>query len=221
LFLVDAITALGAFPLPMDEWHIDGLVAGSQKAIMLPTGLSLISFSQKAWKKINSNPTARFYFDVRKELAANKKGETFFSSNVVLIRALAFVLKNILQNGGLPTLFKVIHRRALYTRTLAADLGLTLYSSHPSDSVTALNLPSTMDGVLFREHLEKKYNLTVMGGQDQLKGKIIRIGHMGFISDQDLHQTTERLVLGLNDFGFTLNLNQISAKSLDWLSQHE
>ncbi|MFN3453664.1 MAG: pyridoxal-phosphate-dependent aminotransferase family protein [Pseudobdellovibrio sp.] len=216
LFLVDAITALGAFPLPMDEWHIDGVVAGSQKAIMLPTGLSLVSFSQKAWKVIEDNKTPRYYFDVRKELNANKKGETFFSSNVTLIRALDFVLENI-QQQGLVALFATIHRRASYTRDMAALLKLTLYSESPSDSVTALNLPSSIDGAKFREHLEKKYNVTVMGGQDQLKGKIIRLGHMGYIDDYDLHQTTLRIAHALNDFSYTLDINDVENKSQLWL----
>ena len=219
LFLVDAITALGAMPLPMDQWQIDGLVAGSQKAIMLPTGLSLISFSQKAWEKIKTNPTPRYYFDVRRELAANDKGETFFSSNVTLIRALAFVLKDI-KTQGLETLYKTIKRRADYTRTMAKTLNLEVYSKAPSDSVTALSLPANFDGAKFREHLEKNYNVTVMGGQDQLKGKIIRLGHMGYITDQDLHQTTERLAAGLNDFGFSLDLQTVRDASLLWLKEN-
>lgn len=220
VFLVDAITALGAMPLPMDEWQIDGLVAGSQKAIMLPTGLSLVSFSQKAWAKIKDNPTPRYYFDIRKELAANDKGETFFSSNVALIRALDFVLKDI-KSTGLEGLFKTIQRRAFYTRAMASVLGLEVYSKNPSDSVTALSLPPGFDGAKFREHLEKSYNVTVMGGQDQLKGKIIRLGHMGYITDQDLHQTTERLAAGLNDFGFSLDLQKVSDSSLHWLKEHK
>lgn len=220
LFLVDAITALGAMPLPMDEWKIDGIVAGSQKAIMLPTGLSLISFSQKAWAKIKDNPTPRYYFDIRKELAANDKGETFFSSNVILIRALDFVLKDI-KATGLESLFKTIQRRAQYTRAMARVLGLEIYSKNPSDSVTAILLPTSFDGAKFREHLEKAYNVTVMGGQDQLKGKIIRLGHMGFITDQDLHQTTERLAKGLIDFGQMVDLKKISETSLQWLKDHK
>lgn len=220
VFLVDAITALGAMPLPMDEWQIDGLVAGSQKAIMLPTGLSLVSFSQKAWAKIKDNPTPRYYFDIRKEAAANDKGETFFSSNVALIRALDFVLKDI-KSTGLDGLFKTIQRRAFYTQAMASVLGLEVYSKNPSDSVTALSLPPGFDGAKFREHLEKSYNVTVMGGQDQLKGKIIRLGHMGYITDTDLHQTTERLAAGLNDFGFSLDLQKVSDSSLHWLKEHK
>jgi aspartate aminotransferase-like enzyme len=182
LFLVDGITALGAVPMPMDEWHIDGIVGGSQKAFMLPTGLSFVAFSKKAWKQIPDAKCARFYFDVRKEMKANQKGETFFSSNVTMIRALDVVLDLILTEKGLENHFEQIAERANFVRHFAGDLGLTQYSKAPSNSVTALLVPTGMDGQKLRSRLEEKFHVTVMGGQDQAKGKIIRIGHMGHIT---------------------------------------
>lgn len=192
LFLVDGITALGAYPLPMDQFHIDGLVAGSQKAFMLPTGLSFISFSPKAWKKIEQCQTPRFYFDIRKEKAANEKGETFFSSNVILVRSLDWFLED-LKNKTLEKHFREIRRRAQFTRQFAVQLGLTLFSSSPSDSVTALQVPQGIDGQKVRQNLEDQYAITIMGGQDQAKGKIIRIGHMGYIQDSELLRLIECL----------------------------
>lgn len=187
LFLVDGITALGAVPLPMDQWKIDGLVGGSQKAFMLPTGLSLLSFSQKAWKIIPTAKTPRFYFDIRKEQKANQAGETFFSSNVSLIRALDVVLDRILAVGWDQHLHH-IERRAEFTRLFAKDLGLELYAQAPSNSVTALKVPSGIDGQKLRSELEKQHQITIMGGQDQAKGKIIRIGHMGYIQPEQMVQ---------------------------------
>ncbi len=219
LFLVDAITAIGAMPLPMDEWSIDGLVAGSQKAIMLPTGISLVSFSKKAWAVVEKNPTPRFYFDLRLEQKANAKGETFFSSNVNLIRALEFVLTNIESTGGYNHLFKTIQRRMQYTHAMVKELGLKLYSKNPSPTVTAILLPESIDSTKFREQFEKKYSVTVMGGQDQLKGKIIRIGHMGYITDTDLHEATMCLVQCLNDFGLKLDLKKIILASENYLQR--
>ncbi len=219
LFLVDAITAIGAMPLPMDEWSIDGLVAGSQKAIMLPTGISLVSFSKKAWAVVEKNPTPRFYFDLRLEQKANAKGETFFSSNVNLIRALEFVLTNIESTGGYNHLFKTIQRRMQYTHAMVKELGLELYSKNPSPTVTAILLPESIDSTKFREQFEKKYAVTVMGGQDQLKGKIIRIGHMGYITDSDLHETTLRLAQCLNGFGLNLDLKKITSASENFLQR--
>lgn len=185
LFLVDGITALGAFPMPMDDWKIDGLVGGSQKAFMLPTGLSLISFSKKAWNVIPQAKTPRFYFDIRKEQKANQAGETFFSSNVSLIRALDVVLQMIEQKG-LTALFKEIEQRANFTRQFAPRLGFTVYSQAPANSLTALQVPASIDSQKLRLHLEQKYRITVMGGQDQAKGKIIRIGHMGHIRSEQM-----------------------------------
>lgn len=185
LFLVDGITALGAFALPMDAWNIDGLVGGSQKAFMLPTGLSLVSFSKKAWARIEKNPLPRYYFDLRREKAANLKGETFFSSNVTLIRALDFVLK-LIDQEGLDQHFARIQARSDFTLKFSKELGLENYSQSSSPSLTALKVPEGIDSQELRSKLEKDHFITVMGGQDQLKGKIIRIGHMGQISSQQM-----------------------------------
>lgn len=199
LFLVDGITALGAYPILMDAWGIDGLVGGSQKAFMLPTGLSLVSFSKKAWTKIANNKTPRYYFDLRREQAANSKGETFFSSNVTLVRALDFVLK-LIESEGIEKHFARIQARADFTQKFAVKLGLEIYSTSPSPSLTALKVPSGIDSQVLRLRLEKDHAITVMGGQDQLKGKIIRIGHMGQIAPEQmselmlkLHQTLAAL----------------------------
>jgi aspartate aminotransferase-like enzyme len=198
LFLVDAITALGAYPLAMDAWQIDGVVAGSQKAFMLPTGMSFISFSKKAARFFDQARCQRFYFDVRKELKANAAGETFFSSNVAIIRALSVVL-NLIERRGLEPHFGDIKKRADFVRQLAPLIGLSLYAKSPSDSVTALNVPIGMDGQKLRLHLEEKYHITIMGGQDQAKGKIIRIGHMGYIPAKEMIRLMDCLALSMND----------------------
>lgn len=198
LLLVDAITALGAYPLPMDDWQIDGMVGGSQKAFMLPTGLSLFAFSKKAWKYVDLARSPRFYFDVRKEKKSNKSGETFFSSNVLLIRALDWVLADI-ASKTLSAHFAEIHRRGNFIRQFGLELGLKLYSKNPADSVTALELPTNIDGQKIRALLEEKYQITIMGGQDQAKGKIIRIGHMGYIQDFEQVRMIEALGLVLHE----------------------
>lgn len=206
LFLVDGITALGALPLSMDQWNIDGLVGGSQKAFMLPTGLSLLSFSKKAWGKISQNPMPRFYFDIRHEQKANLKGETFFSSNVSLIRALDIILNEILKKG-LETHFSEIKTRAQFVRKYCQKIGFTLYSQFPSDSVTALWMPQKSGSHKFREELEKRFKITIMGGQDEAKDKIIRIGHMGYILPQQQLELMESLYQLLLDHQQIAKLN--------------
>jgi aspartate aminotransferase-like enzyme len=197
LFMVDAITALGALELPMDEWGIDVMVAGSQKAFMLPTGLSFISFSKKAWARVERAKCPRFYFDARKERAANAAGESGWSSAVTHIRALDLVL-DIFLKQGLSRVHDRIQALSRATIEGARELGLACFAEAPSPSVTALKLPDGIDGQKVRGDMEKSSYIVVMGGQDQLKGKVIRIGHMGAIRDEDLVLTLEALAASLN-----------------------
>jgi aspartate aminotransferase-like enzyme len=193
ILMVDAITALGAVPLPMDEWGIDIMIGGSQKAFMLPTGLSFISFSKKAWALTETSKIPKFYFNIRSEKAANEKGESYFSTSVTHIRALDFVIELFLKVG----MHKVHERiQTLSKATLIAsrELGLKILSEVPSPSVTAILMPDGVDSQKVRAHMEKNANVIVMGGQDHLKSKIIRIGHMGAISDDDLLLTLTALV---------------------------
>ncbi len=219
LLIVDGITGVGAYDIRMDEWKIDGLVAGSQKAVMLPTGMSYVSFSQKAWAVVEKCKTPRYYFDLRREQKANLNGETLFSTPVPIVRALDFVLTRI-QQIGLQTHFQQLRRRADFTRAIASVMKLELYSKSPSDSVTALVVPAGLDGAALRGHLEKKYLVTVMGGQDLAKGKIIRIGHMGYITDLDMIETMFRLAQALKDQSYEINPEEIRSASEAWLRAH-
>lgn len=223
LFLVDAITALGAYPLPMDSWKIDGMVAGSQKAFMLPTGMSFVSFSKKAQAYFDKASCPRFYFDIRKEKQANSKGETFFSSNISVIRALDVVLQ-LIEDQGLDKLFHTIQRRANFTRIFGKKIGLKLYSQSPSDSVTALVMPEHIDGQAVRLYLEQTFNMTIMGGQDQAKGKIIRIGHMGYILDEELIRLLINLGKTLQHFDpqyiSTEKLTSVVLEAKQWLEEN-
>jgi aspartate aminotransferase-like enzyme len=193
LFLVDAITALGALPLPMDNWDLDGVVGGSQKAFMLPTGLSFVSFSERAWTKIPSAKSPRFYFDIRDELEANRRGETNFSSAVPLVKALEIVLRNVREMGGWGAIHRRIATISRATRSSLESLGLPSFAQVPSPSLSAIVVPHGCDGQQWRAKLEKDHGLVLMGGQDKLKGKILRIGHMGYIKDEDVLQAIEVL----------------------------
>jgi aspartate aminotransferase-like enzyme len=197
IFMVDAITALGALELPMDKWGVDVIVAGSQKAFMLPTGLSFICFSKKAWRMVETAKCPRFYFDARKEREANAAGESGFSSAVTHIRALDLVLE-IFLGQGLEKVYGRIQALSRATIEGAREMGLESYAEVPSPSVTALKVPDGIDGQKIRADMEKNSLVVVMGGQDQLKGKVIRIGHMGAIRDQDVVKTFEALAASLN-----------------------
>ena len=218
LFMVDAITALATVPILMDDWGIDVVVAGSQKAFMLPTGLSFIALSEKAWASNKSSDLPKFYFDLEKEKKALLKNQTYFSSPVAHICALEKVLSEWEQMG----LDHLVRRtQALSKATLEASqlLGMIPYSKAPAPAVSALLVPESIDGEQLRAHLENKYLITTMGGQDHLNGKIIRIGHMGAISDEDLLATLFYLGKSLQDLGSSVTDVQVNeaihrAKSL-------
>lgn len=218
LLMIDGITALGALPLPMDAWQIDGLVGGSQKAFMLPTGMSLLSFSKRAQERFETARIPRFYFDIRKEQKANAAGETYFSSNVALIKALNFVLSEM-ATKGIEVLFNENQRRADFTSELMSLLGLKSFAKIKSPSLTAIQMPEGIDGQKVRADLEKKFNITVMGGQDQAKGKIIRVGHMGYIQDHELLHFSEALYEVLQTHGIKLPLEkkELLGKLSHWL----
>ncbi|MGE3974966.1 MAG: alanine--glyoxylate aminotransferase family protein [Bdellovibrionales bacterium] len=200
LFLVDAITALGVMELKTDEWGLDVVVGGSQKSLMLPTGLSFISLSKKAQKALEHSKTPRYYWDLRKELKANGTGQTFFSSSVSLIRALDQALTLILKNG-LEANITEFARLSRGLRAGGESLGFKTFSKAPSPSVTAFLVPGMMDSEKLRDLLESKYNLTLMGGQDQLRGKILRVGTLGYVRAEEIRETLRRLALGLQEMG--------------------
>ena len=200
LFMVDAITAIGSTPLPMDEWGIDVVVAGSQKAFMLPTGLAFVALSEKAWRFQKTSTCPRYYFDLAAEKEANSSGQTHFSSAVSHIRALDVAL-DFFSDEGLKRSIKRSQLMADVFRAGVKALGLALYSKAPTPAVTAVLLPEEIDGKKLRKHIEEKYNITVMGGQGMLTGKILRVGHLGNISDDDVVATIEALGLSLIDLG--------------------
>lgn len=205
LLVVDAITALGVTELAMDDWGLDVVVAASQKAFMLPTGLAFLSFSKKAWPFVLEAKTPRSYFDIRAEDKANKNGATEFSSSVALIRGLQVVLTHHL-TGDIGENVQRFEHLADVTRKSGEALGLPAYAKSPSPSVTALRLPQGIDGEKLRLNLETKHQIVVAGGQDSLKGKIIRIGHMGDVGIPEVRKTIVALATELNQMGHACNV---------------
>jgi aspartate aminotransferase-like enzyme len=207
ILIVDAITALGVTDLAMDDWGLDVVVGGSQKTFMISTGLSFVSFSQKAMAFVNEARMPRYYFDVRQELKANASGTTFFSSPVSLIQALSVSL-NMIFERGLENQIGDFQHLARGLRAGGEALGFRNFAKAPSPSVTAFVMPEGVDSEKFRDHLEEKYNLTVMGGQGKLKGKIIRIGTLGAVGPEHVRATLARLELALMDFGVSSDVSR-------------
>ena len=197
LFIVDAISALGAVDIPMDKWGIDIMIGGSQKSFCLPAGMSFIAFSQKAWQFNEKAQLPVYYFDLKKEKKAQAKGQTAFSANVNFIRALHSLLLPMEKKEGLNKLIQKSEQLSKITLQFCKTLGLNIFADPPSPSVTSIALPKHIDGVKLKKHIEEKYKVVFGGGQGQLKGHIIRVGHLGDISTADLKKGLKCLLLGL------------------------
>jgi serine---pyruvate transaminase len=205
ILVVDAISALGGYPLPMDEWGIDILVAGSQKAMMLPPGLAFAALSPKAWEFVKTSTCPKYYFDFAKQLKSQQKNQTAYTSAVTLTLGLQQVMGWI-REQGLEKIFA--HNRKLSAATKAAvkAMGMELFSQqYPSEVLTAVQAPAGIDGQKVVAKMREK-GIWIAGGQAQAKGKIFRIAHMGFIDEQDLLGTLGALEIVLNDLGYKVAL---------------
>ncbi|GAB4388853.1 MAG: alanine--glyoxylate aminotransferase family protein [Thermodesulfovibrionales bacterium] len=206
LFVVDAISALVAHDLRTDEWGVDIMVGGSQKGVMLPPGLAFVSVSDKAWKRNETSKMPRFYFNFRKERESLAKNQTNFTSPVTLIIGLNEAIK-MLQAEGLENVFRRHGLLARATREAARALGLALYAKEsPSDSVTAVEAPQGIDGQLIYKTMREKFGITGAGGQDQAKGKIFRIAHLGYAGAFDVITAIAGLEMTLKSLGHDTKL---------------
>jgi aspartate aminotransferase-like enzyme len=205
ILVVDAISALGGYELPMDAWQIDVLVAGSQKAMMLPPGLAFAALSPKAWEFVKTSTLPKYYFDFTKQLKSQEKNQTAYTSAVSLILGLQEVLHRIRQEG-LEQIFARNRRLAAATKAAMRALGLKLYAQdNPSVVLTAVQAPPGVDGQKVVAELRKK-GIWIAGGQSQAKGKIFRIAHMGYIDNLDLLGTIAGLEGVLNQLGYRVEL---------------
>jgi len=205
LLLIDAITALGITNIQSHAWGIDVIVTGSQKALMLPPGLAFLSFSEKALKAQGTSKLPKYYFDIKEAIKAQLKNTTFFTPPVSLIQGLSISL-DMMTEETLPKLFNRHKRLALATREGIKAMGLELFSKAPSDSITAVCSPAGVDGDKVVKHLQDKYNFTIIGGQDHLKGKIFRLGHMGYCGDFDVLSMISATEMTLKDLGFKFEM---------------
>jgi aspartate aminotransferase-like enzyme len=203
IICVDAITAIGVYDVPVDKWGLDVVAVGSQKALMLPPGLAAISVSEKAWKANERSNLPRFYLDLARERKAQEKGETAFTPAVSLIVGLREALR-MLKEETLDGVFNRHERLAKATRAASGGLGLDLFSSSPVNSVTAFRVPAGVDGTAIIIQMRSRYGITIAGGQDHLKGKIVRIAHVGYYSQFDIITAISGLEMTLSDLGFNI-----------------
>ncbi len=205
LMVVDGITGVGVFELPMDAWGIDILVGGSQKALMLPPGLAFAGVSDKAWEFNKTSKIPKFYFNWAKELTNLQKNQTNFTPAISLIIGLRESLKMI-KSESLENVYKRIEVLAQATREGASALGLKTFAKSPSPAVTAIYAPEGIDGQAIYKTLWKKYGVTGAGGQDQLKGKIFRIATLGYADKYDVITAVSALEFTLRDLGYKFQM---------------
>jgi aspartate aminotransferase-like enzyme len=204
LLIVDAITSLGVMDLPMEAWGVDVVVAGSQKALMLPPGLAFVALSDKAWARVPGARLPKFYFDFTKERKAITGNQSAYTPAVSLVVGLRESLRLILAEG-LPHVFARHERLARATRAGVQALGLTLFAEVPGAACTAVSVPEGIDGGAVVKGMRKR-GITIAGGQGSMKGKIVRISHMGYVDAFDMLTALSGLEMVLADLGFPVNL---------------
>ncbi len=198
LLVVDAITGLGTTHLDMDAWGVDVLVGGSQKAVMIPPGLSYLAIGPRAWDRMEATYNPRYYFDLRKERKNAKSGESAYTPAVALIAALGAALDWIAAQAATPDnpagslaegrrkLVDNAQTIAAMTRAAVEALGLKLFApSAPGAAATAILAPEGVDSGVFVKELKSRFGVIITNGQGEMKGQIFRIAHLGFFDYMD------------------------------------
>lgn len=202
LIIVDAVTSLGAVNLPIDTWGIDVVASGSQKGYMIPPGLGFVSVSAKAWEAYKTAKLPRFYFDLGAYRKTAAKNTNPFTPPVNLVIALQTALR-MMKAEGLESIFARHQRLMTATREAIKALSLPLFAPDQaaSPAITAV-APVSIDSEQVRAIMKKHFDIILAGGQDHLKGKIFRIGHLGFVSDRDILAAIAALEASLRELGY-------------------
>ncbi|CCF14269.1 soluble hydrogenase 42 kDa subunit [Brevibacillus laterosporus GI-9] len=221
LFIVDAVSCLGAVPCEMDEWGLDIVVTGSQKAFMLPTGLAFIAVSQQAWKRIEQITPQAFYLDLKAYRKSMADQTTPYTPAVSLVFGLEEVVA-MLDEEGLPQVFARHELMKNMTRAAMRALGLPLMTEdeYASPTVTSVDPGDLFDAEELRKILRTKYNVVIAGGQQHLKGRIFRIGHMGYCDPQDVLTVISLIEVSLQQIGYEITLGAGVRAAQEVLIQH-
>jgi aspartate aminotransferase-like enzyme len=225
LLIVDAITGLGTTHLDMDSWGVDVLVGGSQKAVMIPPGLSYLAISDRAWDRMEATYNPRYYFDLRKERKNARNGESAYTPAVALIAALGAALDWIAAQAATPDnpagslvegrkrLIENAETIAAMTRAAVLALGLKLFAPNASGAAaTAVLAPEGVDSGIFVKELKSRFGVIITNGQGEMKGQIFRIAHLGFFDYMD----TMALIAALEQV-IVKSIPQLGAKFGDGL----
>ena len=204
ILVVDAISALGAMEIKTDEWGLDVVVGGSQKALMLPPGLAFVCLNEKAWRFVEESRLPKYYFDFSKEKKSLEKNQTAYTPAVSLIIGLRENLRQIKQIG-LENIVKYHQRLSDGVKMAVKAMGLSIFTKeNPSEVLTAVETPKGIDAQMIVKKLREEYGITIAGGQSQLKGRIFRISHMGYVDEHEMVMTIAALERVLIELGYEL-----------------
>jgi len=201
ILIVDAVSSLGIADLPMDIWNVDLVVSGSQKGLMLPPGVGFCALNEKAWKKAKTSTLPKYYFNLTEELKSVVKNEAHFTPAVSIVVGLREALR-LLEAEGLANVFKRHDRLARATRAGAEALGLELFAkATPSPALTAIMAPKGVDSEKIVAAYSQSHNITIAGGQGEMKGTLFRLAHMGYAAEFDVIVALSALEQVLADLG--------------------
>jgi aspartate aminotransferase-like enzyme len=203
LLIVDAISSLGSINMPVDDWHVDVAITGSQKGWMVPPGLAMVSVSEAAWQAHSAAKMPRFYWDFSKARSYLEKEQTPWTPAVSVVFALAVSLKMMLKEG-LPNIISRHTRIGQLTRDSIKSLGLPLFADekYASNTVTSVAAANGLDTKKLVKIMREEYYTILGGGQQRLDGQIFRIGHLGWVTEADIEAVVSALKSALPQAGF-------------------
>jgi aspartate aminotransferase-like enzyme len=205
ILVVDAVSSLGIADLRMDAWGVDAVVAGSQKGLMLPPGLCFCALSPRAWERVRTSRLPKYYFDIAAEHRAMERNEAHFTPAVSIVVGLREVLR-MLEQEGLADVLKRHERLARATRAGVEALGLDLFARvRRSPALTAVVAPEGVDSEQVLSAYSASHNITIAGGQGEMKGKVFRLGHMGYVGDFDVLTALGALEQVLHQLGYPVD----------------
>ncbi|MGI9149313.1 MAG: pyridoxal-phosphate-dependent aminotransferase family protein [Chloroflexota bacterium] len=199
VLLVDGISSIGSVPIQPEAWDLDVVVAGSQKGWMIPPGLAFVSISPRAWERQATARLPKFYFDWLQAKGSAESGMTPWTPALSLFFGLQVALR-LMRDEGLESLFERHQRLAQYTREGLADLDLRLVADplFASPTVTTAYVPEATNARALLRALEERHAIVMAGGQGRLEGQIIRVGHMGWVEQEDLAAVLRAVQVELN-----------------------
>ncbi len=207
ILIVDAVSGLGAEALCTDKWGVDVVVAGSQKALMIPPGLAFVALSGKAWKLTENSDLPKYYWDFKKARKAQDKNQTVYTPAITLVCALRESLR-LLKKEGWDNVLGRHAKLAKATRQGVMALGLQIFPKTPSNVLTAVEIPLSVGVKRLRELMQDRYGVEVAGGQAALAEKIIRIAHLGAMEVTDIIVVLSALEMSLSELGYPVEMGK-------------